>query len=176
MLSPRRRIPADTVPRSLAKKIHPPKTLAAIVSHLKRQGRRIVFANGCFDVLHVGHAILLERAKRLGDVLVVAINSDRSVARLKGTGRPIVPQQDRARLLAAFASVDYVTTFDEPTPLRLIARLKPHVLVKGSDWNTSKIVGGDLVRNHGGRVVRIPLVPGYSTTSLIERVRHRRSR
>ncbi len=138
--------------------------------HWKQQGKRIVFTNGCFDLLHVGHASLLERAKRLGDVLVVAINSDRSVKRLKGPRRPIVPEADRARMLAALSSVDVVTIFDAPTPYNLITLLKPHVLVKGADWATGKIVGEDVVSRYGGRVVRVPLVSGRSTSQLMARI------
>jgi len=151
-------------------KIRPSRWLAHTVRRLKRQGRCIVFTNGCFDLLHVGHVILLERAKQLGDVLIVAINSDRSIRMLKGFGRPLIPQRDRARCLAALASVDYVTVFDDATPLRLIARLKPDVLVKGADWRLTEIVGHDVVRRHGGRVARIPLVNGYSTSGLLDRI------
>jgi D-beta-D-heptose 7-phosphate kinase/D-beta-D-heptose 1-phosphate adenosyltransferase len=142
------------------------------VRRAKAQGRRIVFTNGCFDLLHAGHAQLLERARRLGDLLVVGINSDASIRRLrKGPGRPFVGARDRARLLAALASVDYVTVFSEPTPHRLVARLRPHVLVKGADWGTGEIVGRDIVEAGGGRVVRVPLVKGRSTTTLIQRIR-----
>ena len=137
---------------------------------LRRAGKRIVFANGCFDLLHPGHVTLLERAKGLGDTLVVAVNSDRSVRRLKGPQRPILPQRVRATLLAALASVDYVTMFDEPTPYRLIAAIQPDVLVKGADWNVGHIIGQRVVVKRGGRVVRIPLVGGYSTTGLIQRI------
>ena len=164
----------------------PPAARSKIVSrpalliraHAARaRGRRIVFTNGCFDLLHAGHVTLLEHAKRLGDLLIVGINSDRSVRTLKGPGRPIVSQRDRALVLAALASVDYVTVFGEATPQRLIARLKPDVLVKGQDWGAGEIVGSDIVRACGGRVVRIRLVSGRSSTSLIERIlRARRSR
>lgn len=157
-------------PVSHLKKILPRQALAAAVRLFKQQGAKVVFANGCFDLLHVGHVTLLERARKLGDVLVVGINSDRSVGRLKGSTRPIVGQQDRARLLAALACVDYVTVFDEPTPYQVIAALKPSVLVKGADWPVSGIIGRELVKRTGGRVVRIPLVSGYSTTKLISRI------
>lgn len=130
----------------------------------------MVFANGCFDLLHVGHVTLLERARRLGDALIVAINSDRSVRALKGPGRPITSERDRAMVLAALASVDYVTIFDEPTPLELIRLLKPDVLVKGSDWARKEIVGRDVVERYGGRVARITFVKGHSTTTLLERM------
>ena len=154
-----------------ARKILSRRALAAAIRLLKEQGSEVVFANGCFDLLHVGHVTLLERAKRLGDILVVGINSDRSVRALKGPSRPLVPEQDRARLLAALACVDYVTIFDQPTPYHVIAALKPDVLVKGADWPTAGIVGRELVRRTGGRVVRIPLVSGYSTTRLISRIK-----
>ena len=136
----------------------------------KRGGRRVVFTNGCFDLVHAGHVALLERAKGFGDLLIVAINSDQSVRALKGALRPILPQQDRAVLIAAFECVDYVTIFHEATPERLIRTVRPHVLVKGSDWGRGHIVGCDLVEGTGGRVVRIPLIRGRSTTTLIEHI------
>ena len=141
-----------------------------MLRRLQRQGKRIVFANGCFDLLHVGHVMLLERARRLGDVLVVGLNSDRSVRGLKGPSRPIVPQRQRARVLAGLACVDFVTFFDQPTPLALITRLRPDVLAKGADWAIDKIVGADVVRAAGGRVARIPLVKGHSTSALVARI------
>ena len=159
-----------------SKKIHARRALAGIIRHLKREGRRVVFTNGCFDLLHLGHVTLLERSKRLGDVLIVAINSDRSVRVLKGESRPIVHERDRARLLAALSVVDYVTIFDEPTPYRLIAQLKPDLLVKGADWAFKGVVGRDLLKRSGGRVVRVPLVSGYSTTKLVERIVRRSGR
>ncbi len=130
----------------------------------------MVFTNGCYDLVHAGHVQLLERAKSLGDLLIVAINSDRSVREFKGPQRPIVAQRDRARVLAALGAVDYVTIFDQPTPQRLIERLGPDVLVKGADWSSGHIVGKDTVKRRGGRVVRIPLRRGHSTTHLIERI------
>lgn len=141
------------------------------VQRWKRQGKRVVFTNGCFDLVHVGHVTLLERAKRLGDRLIVAVNSDRSVRRLKGSGRPILPQRERARLIAALGCVDAVTVFDAPTPETLVARLAPHVLVKGADWAMGQMIGEEVVRRHGGRVVRLPLVRGRSTTALIQRIK-----
>ena len=158
-------------PPPAARKVQPLAALARIVRHSSARGHRVVFTNGCFDLLHAGHVKLLERAKRLGDVLIVGINSDRSMRGLKGPGRPIVPQADRALVLAALASVDYVTVFNEPTPLRLIARLRPHVLVKGADWGATKIVGRDLVRRRGGRIVRVPLLARRSTSDLIARIK-----
>ena len=144
--------------------------LAGAVRRLRAKRQRVVLTNGCFDVLHVGHVSLLERAKRLGQVLIVAINSDRSVRAIKGPTRPIVCEQDRARVLAALGCVDYVTIFDEPTPLAVIAALLPDVLVKGADWSAGDIVGGELVRKAGGRVARIPLVRDRSTTTIIDRI------
>jgi len=144
--------------------------LLRIVRHLKRNRKRIVFTNGCFDLLHLGHVKYLMRAKSKGDLLVVAINSDRSVRALKGKERPLVPQSERAQVLAGLASVDYITIFNEPTPLRLIKALGPDVLVKGADWDKNAIVGGEAVRRHGGVVVTIPLVKGVSTTQIIKRI------
>ena len=156
----------------LRDKIRSPRFLASVVRQLKRQGRRVVFTNGCFDFLHVGHVTLLAQAKRLGDVLIVAMNSDRSVRALKGPARPLVRQDDRALVLAALGCVDYVTIFDERTPDRLITELKPDVLVKGADWSAAAIVGAEFVKRYGGRVVRVPLVDGYSTTKLLQRIGH----
>lgn len=149
------------------------RRLASAVRGLQRRGRRVVFTNGCFDLLHPGHVLLLERAKRLGHALVVAVNSDRSVRALKGPARPILPQRARATLVAALASVDYVTIFDAPTPAALIARLRPDVLVKGADWKTGAIAGADVVRNRGGRIIRLPLLDDYSTTKLLQRAAKR---
>ena len=147
--------------------------LGRAVRRARARGARVVFSNGCFDLLHAGHVKLLEGAKRHGELLVIGLNSDRSVRALKGRGRPIVPQRDRARLLAALASVDYVIIFDELTPQRLVTRLLPDVLIKGADWAAGDIVGAEAVRNAGGRVVRIPLLRGYSTSRLIARLRKR---
>lgn len=133
--------------------------------------RRVVFTNGCFDLLHAGHVTLLEQARGLGDVLVVGVNGDGSVRGLKGPGRPLVPEHERREVLLALEPVDRVVVFDEPTPAELIHALLPDVLVKGSDWGEQEIVGRDVVEARGGRVVRIPLVPGRSTTGLLERIR-----
>ncbi len=133
-------------------------------------GRRIVFTNGCFDLLHRGHVHYLEAARRLGERLVVGLNSDASVTRIKGPQRPINPQSDRAEVLAALACVDLVVIFDEDDPLRLITCLRPDVLVKGADWQKEKIVGADLVLAAGGRVETIAVVPEVSTTMLIDRI------
>src|SRR5574337_318855 len=145
--------------------------LIAQVAARKRSGERVVFTNGCFDLLHPGHLRCLERARELGDLLVVAINSDRSVRKLKGVSRPVMPQEERAEILAALAAVDYVAVFDEPTPRDLIARLLPHVLVKGGDWGPDEIVGREEVEAAGGRVVSVPLEPGYSTSGILEHIR-----
>ncbi len=136
----------------------------------KDNGRRVVFTNGCFDLLHPGHIRLLEQARALGDLLVVGVNSDRSVRGLKGEGRPLLPQAERAELLAALAAVDAVTIFDEPTPRELIAALLPDVLVKGGDWRPDEIVGRAEVEGAGGKVVTIPYIEGYSTSALIARI------
>ena len=140
--------------------------------NLKRQaGARIVFTNGCFDLLHVGHTRYLQAARELGEVLVVGVNTDRSVRGLKkGTARPIVPDSQRAEVLAALGCVDYVVLFDEPDPYALIRVVQPDVLVKGGDWKPDQIVGRDLVEGRGGRVLAIPLVPGISTTALVQKI------
>lgn len=138
---------------------------------IRARGGRLVFTNGCFDLLHVGHVRYLERARRLGDALIVGLNRDRSVRRLKGAGRPLVPEGDRAEVLGALGCVDAVVLFGSSTPERLIRRLTPQVLVKGADWAVSEIAGADWVAAHGGKVVRIRVVPGRSTTGLIERAR-----
>jgi rfaE bifunctional protein nucleotidyltransferase chain/domain len=137
----------------------------------KRNGRRIVFTNGCFDLLHPGHIGSLEQARSLGDALVVGINSDASVRQLKGAGRPVLPERERAEILAAMECVDAVVIFDEPTPREVIARLLPDVLVKGGDWPGDQIVGREEVEAAGGRVVSIPVVAGYSTTEILRKIR-----
>ncbi len=141
----------------------------ALESH-REQGKKIVFTNGCFDLLHVGHVRLLQQARSLGDLLVLALNSDGSVRKLKGPSRPVQTQDDRAEILAALACVDYVTFFEEDTPLAVIQRLVPDILVKGGDWAVENIVGRDVVEGAGGRVVTIAYLEGASTTMLINRV------
>lgn len=153
-------------------KIVSQEELIQVTAREKRAGRRVVFTNGCFDLLHPGHVRCLAEARALGDVLVVAINSDRSVRGNKGPERPIVPEQDRAEVMAALASVDYVTLFDEPTPRELISRVLPSILVKGADWALDQVAGREEVEAAGGRVVSIPLAPGYSTTNLVQRIRN----
>jgi rfaE bifunctional protein nucleotidyltransferase chain/domain len=137
----------------------------------KRNGRRIVFTNGCFDLLHPGHIGSLEQARALGDALIVGLNSDASVRELKGAGRPVLPERERAEILASLECVDAVIIFDESTPRKVIARLLPDVLVKGGDWPGDQIVGREEVEAAGGRVVSIPVVPGYSTTAILRKIR-----
>lgn len=144
--------------------------MAKILSALRKNGKKIVFTNGCFDILHVGHIRYLEKAKRLGDILVIGLNSDESIRRIKGSARPLNSQSDRAEMLAALPFVDYISIFGEPTPEALIKKLKPDILVKGGDWKEKEIAGGAFVRSYGGRVIMIEFVKGYSTTALIERM------
>ncbi len=141
------------------------------VDELKRQGRRVVLTNGCFDLLHPGHTRLFAEARKLGDVLIVAMNSDRSVCTLKGKNRALQPEAERAEIIAALAAVDYVTIFDDASVLGVVKRMLPDVLVKGGHFTLDQIVGRDEVEAAGGRVVSIPIVPGYSTTAIIEAAR-----
>jgi D-beta-D-heptose 7-phosphate kinase/D-beta-D-heptose 1-phosphate adenosyltransferase len=154
----------------LKEKIKSKEDLYDIVEELKKKGKRIVFTNGCFDLLHLGHVRYLEKAKSLGDILIVGVNSDPSVQSLKGPGRPILPQEERTEILSSLACVDYVTVFDELTPLELISFLRPHVLVKGGDWTKEGIVGKEVVERSGGEVIVLPFVEGSSTSSLIETI------
>ena len=160
--------------RPARRKIVTTHALQAAVRSAKRRGRRVVFTNGCFDLLHVGHIRYLEQAKRLGDLLIVAVNTDRSVRRIKGPHRPVVPQAQRAEVVAALGCVDYVVLFSTATPLPLIARIRPDILVKGGDWSVERIVGKAEVEASGGRVRTIPLTPGSSTTRLIQKIRSMR--
>jgi D-beta-D-heptose 7-phosphate kinase/D-beta-D-heptose 1-phosphate adenosyltransferase len=144
---------------------------ARFVEDLRSRRRTVVFTNGVFDLLHPGHVRYLAAARRQGDALIVGLNSDRSVCAIKGPGRPIFPEAERAEVVAALASVDAVCIFDEETPHAIISRLQPDVLVKGADWAADEIVGRDVVEARGGRVVRIPLAEGYSTTSILEKIR-----
>jgi len=137
----------------------------------KRNGRRVVFTNGCFDLLHPGHIRSLEQARELGDALIVGLNSDASVRELKGEGRPVMAERERAEILAALESVDAVVIFDELTPREVIGRLLPDVLVKGADWPGDQIVGREEVEAAGGRVVSIPVVLGYSTSDILRKIR-----
>ncbi len=151
-------------------KIYPRTNLKAEVARLKREGKKVVFTNGCFDILHAGHTRYLREAKKLGDVLILALNSDSSVRAIKGEKRPIVPETERAEVVASLASVDYVTIFDELTPLELIEMLQPDVIVKGGDWAEKDIVGAEAVAKWGGRVAIMPEIEGASTTNVIEKV------
>jgi rfaE bifunctional protein nucleotidyltransferase chain/domain len=144
--------------------------LQKIIQDLKAKGKRIVFTNGCFDLLHIGHVRYLESAKSLGDILIVGVNSDHSVRSLKGPNRPILPEEERIEVLSSLECVSYVTLFDEPTPLELISSLLPHLLVKGGDWTKEAIVGSEVVERAGGEVVILPFVEGSSTSQLIETI------
>ncbi len=137
---------------------------------MKREGKKVVFTNGCFDILHAGHTRYLREARKLGDALILALNSDSSVRSIKGPMRPIVPEAERAEVVAALDSVDYVTVFDELTPLELIEFLRPDVIVKGGDWAEKDIVGAETVRKWGGRVAIMPEIEGASTTNIIDKV------
>ena len=156
--------------RLIQDKIKSVKALRDIIRRLKRQHKRIGFTNGCFDILHSGHADYLQRAKNLTDILIVAVNSDSSVRRIKGKTRPIIKLQNRMKLVAALESVDFVTHFSEDTPYEIIASLKPDMLIKGGDWPKSKIVGRDIVESHGGKVITVPFKKGNSSTKIIEKV------
>ena len=154
-----------------AEKVLDRNSLKEKVDTLRKEGKVVVFTNGCFDLIHIGYIRLLQKAREQGDCLVVAVNSDRSVRQIKGPPRPIIPEGQRAEVVAALACVDWVTIFDEPDPLILIKLLKPDALVKGSDWPEEKIVGALEVKEAGGKVVRVQLVPGISTTALIQKIR-----
>jgi len=151
-------------------KIKDRQRLAALLERERERGKRIVFTNGCFDLLHVGHVKYLQAARRLGDLLVLGLNSDDSVRRLKGTGRPLINQDERAHILAALDCIDYVVVFDEDTPLELIRALHPQILVKGGDYTPEGVVGKDLVEGYGGRVELIQFVDGRSTTGIVEKI------
>lgn len=144
--------------------------LKKIIANFKARGKKIVFTNGCFDLLHYGHIKYLGDAKSMGDILVVAINSDSSVRKIKGSKRPIINEHDRLRTVAALTSVDYVVPFNENTPIKVIKLLKPNVLVKGADWKKNDIVGSNFVLSYGGRVSTVKLVRGHSTSNLIKKI------
>ena len=152
-------------------KIKDLKEIKNEIEKLKAKGQKIVFTNGCFDILHPGHTRYLSSAKILGDYLVVAVNSDRSVRSIKGEGRPVIPESERAELVAALSFVDGVTIFDEDNPLRVIQSLMPDVLVKGGDWKEEDIIGSDVVKKAGGEVKRISYVTGFSSSDLIKKIR-----
>lgn len=143
--------------------------LKSVVGRYRSENRKIVFTNGCFDLLHIGHVTYLEEAKKLADILIVGVNSDSSVAKLKGPSRPLQNENDRARILAALKAVDHTVIFSEETPLELIKAVKPDVLVKGGDWKIEQIVGSDFVMSYGGAVQSLNFVAGKSTTALIEK-------
>ncbi len=145
--------------------------IANIAKRLKSEGKKIVFTNGCFDIIHVGHTYYLNKAKQLGDILIIGLNSDNSVRRLKGKERPLNTEADRAEVLLALEAVDYVVIFTEDTPFNLIERLRPDILVKGGDYTKDNIVGADIVEANGGEVVVIPFVEGKSTSGLVEKIK-----
>ncbi len=147
------------------------KRLPDFMARLRAKRKKVVFTNGCFDILHLGHIDYLEKARQLGDVLAIGLNTDQSVNKLKGPGRPINNEHARARLLAAMAFVDVVILFDDPTPESLISQVRPDVLVKGDDYNMENIVGAKFVKDIGGKVVTLQLVEGYSTTELIKKIK-----
>ena len=146
---------------------------AAFAEELRRTGKKVVFTNGVFDLLHPGHVRYLQHARSLGDALIVGVNSDRSVRSIKGPSRPITPEAERAEVLAALACVDAVAVFDDDTPAGIISRIQPDVLVKGADWAADAIVGRDTVEARGGKVVRVDIEQGWSTTNIIEKIRAR---
>lgn len=155
------------------KKIKSSKQLVKIRSQLKKEGKKVVFTNGCFDLLHRGHIECLRKARSLGDVLMVGLNSDSSVRKIKGEKRPILSQNDRAEILASLEMVDYVLIFNEETPYKVIARLVPDILVKGADYRKDEIVGRDIVESSGGRVIRVKQVPGRSVRDIIRKISSR---
>lgn len=152
-------------------KIQTQSALKGVLDKLRKQGKRIAFTNGCFDILHYGHIKYLQDAKAMSDILVLGLNSDASVKRIKGKERPVNKQADRLMVLAALSCVDYLTIFNQDTPLKLIKLLKPDLLLKGGDWKADKIIGGEFVKSYGGRVKTIPYLKGYSTTGLIARLK-----
>jgi len=154
----------------MREKIKERKELLRIIKNLKAKGKRIVFTNGCFDLLHLGHVRYLEGAKALGDILVVGVNSDSSVRKLKGPKRPILPEEERIEILSGLGSVDYITIFNEADPLKLITSLKPNLLAKGGDWTKEQIVGREVVERSGGELVIIPFVKGASTSNVIDTI------
>jgi rfaE bifunctional protein nucleotidyltransferase chain/domain len=153
-------------------KIKNRRAMKEAVKRVKAEGKRVIFTNGCFDILHQGHLRYLSEAKKCGDYLVIGLNSDRSVRSIKGKNRPVMSEEARAELLAALCFVDGVVIFDEEDPLAIIKYLQPHVLVKGSDWDEEDIIGAELIKETGGEVKRIPLVPGISSSGIIRRIAH----
>ncbi len=149
------------------------KEIISVINKLKSEGKKVVFTNGCFDVLHAGHVDYLNKAKALGDILIVALNSDDSVLKIKGSKRPIVPLKQRAFIIANLKSVDFVTVFDEETPANIIGDLVPNFLVKGADWDISKIVGREVVESNGGEIKTIEFVNDVSTSQIIDIITQR---
>jgi len=160
-------------PRGLKTKLKPLEIIKNEIKALQQQGKKIVFTNGCFDILHAGHVDIFQQARNLGDALVVAVNSDISIKKIKGEKRPVVPQAQRMQVLAALEAIDYVVIFDEENPLKIIKELQPDILVKGGDWPVETIVGREVVEKKGGKVLSIPLIEGISTTNIIEEVKKR---
>jgi len=156
--------------KQVKRKLVPLNKLKDIISNLKKEGKQIVFTNGCFDLLHVGHVKYLQKAKTYGDILVVAINSDTSVKAIKGDKRPLMPQKDRAEILSALSCIDYVVIFEEYDPVRIISELIPDVLIKGGDYQLNEIKGSEIVTSAGGKVLTIPEVKGKSTTKLVQTI------
>ena len=146
--------------------------IKSIAVGARNNGKRVAFTNGCFDLLHRGHVHVLRAARACADLLIVGINSDQSVKQIKGPARPVLPESDRCELVGAMEMVDFVVLFNEPDPYSLISAIRPDVLVKGGDWNTDKIIGGDLVEEAGGEVVVVPYIKGFSTTEIIERIKN----
>jgi D-beta-D-heptose 7-phosphate kinase/D-beta-D-heptose 1-phosphate adenosyltransferase len=152
-------------------KIYPREKLKKEIDRLRKEGKKIVFTNGCFDILHVGHTRYLREAKKQGDILILGLNSDESVKALKGEKRPLIPEKERADVIASLESVDYVTIFHELTPLELIEYLRPDVLVKGGDWKEDEVVGRESMGKWGGKLIIIPEIKGSSTTNIIEKIK-----
>ncbi|MFA6349773.1 MAG: D-glycero-beta-D-manno-heptose 1-phosphate adenylyltransferase [Candidatus Omnitrophota bacterium] len=156
--------------RFIENKIISPARLKIILKQLQSAGKKIVFTNGCFDLIHAGHVRYLSAAKNMGDVLILGLNSDSSVRKIKGPKRPLVTQKDRLAVMASLECIDFVVIFNETTPLKIIQILKPDILVKGADWKSSDIVGADFVKKHGGKVATIKLTRGRSTSNLIKKI------
>jgi rfaE bifunctional protein nucleotidyltransferase chain/domain len=159
-----------SIPRPIASKLISIEDLAVVRRRLRSSGKKVAFTNGCFDLLHSGHILTINKAKEAGDVLIVAINSDESVHRIKGYGRPVIPENERREILAAMSAVDYVIVFDEPDPERIIGLILPDALVKGGDWGENEIVGRETVERNGGIVVRVPPLKGRSSTNIISKI------
>ena len=163
--------PLSCYPLSVSGKVKSLAELKAITTAARTHGKIVVFTNGCFDLLHRGHLHLLSEARALGDLLIVAINSDQSVKMIKGPTRPILSETDRLELIASMEMVHYVLLFDEPDPYDIISVLRPDILVKGGDWPAEEVIGGDIVQGNGGKVVVVPYLKGFSTTEIIAKIR-----